>query len=278
MIRARQALPRFAPGSRVGRAAYRALMAASVPRLAARRERPSRALARALSTTALGRSSAQERAWAARIEARRQRLISAGEVIRPAILDAARGLASEAPEPEVPISTASLWMSLPAQLCVFLMRLIRELRPRSCLELGTGFGISTAYQAASLELNGAGTLTTFEYAPEIAEIAGQGLSELGLASRVEVNVGAIDDLLSEALEGIAPVEYAFVDADHTEEATIREFEAMLPHLAEEALVVFDDINWTEAGMTRAWDRIRRHGRVSAALPLRRLGVVAVCQK
>jgi predicted O-methyltransferase YrrM len=251
------------------------MMAASVPRLAARRERPSRALARALSTTALGRSSAQERAWAARIEARRQRLISAGEVIRPSPIDATPGSKTE---PEVPISTASLWMSLPAQLCVFLMRLIRELRPRSCLELGTGFGISTAYQAASLELNGAGTLTTFEYAPEIAEIAGQGLSELGLTSRVEVNVGAIDDLLSEALEGIAPVEYAFVDADHTEEATIREFEAMLPHLAEEALVVFDDINWTEAGMTRAWDRIRRHGRVSAALPLRRLGVVAVCQK
>jgi predicted O-methyltransferase YrrM len=250
-------------------------MAASVPRLAARRERPVRALARALSTTALGRSSEQERAWAARIEARRHSLISAGEVIRPSPIDPTPG--SEA-EPAVPISTASLWVSLPAQLCVFLMQLIRELRPRSCLELGTGFGISTAYQAASLELNGAGTLTTFERASEVAGIAEQGLLELELTRRVELRVGAIDDLLKEALEGIGPVEYAFVDADHTEEATVRQFELMLPHLAEEALVVFDDINWTEGGMTRAWDRIRRHEQVSAALGVRRLGVVAVCRR
>ena len=42
------------------------------------------------------------------------------------------------------------------------MRLVRELRPHSCLELGTGVGVSAGYQAAAMELNGVGRLLTLD--------------------------------------------------------------------------------------------------------------------
>lgn len=262
-------LSTIGPGSRVGRIAYRTLMAAAVPRFATRRDRASRAVARALSTTALGRLPEEETEWTQRIEARRRELMSDQALVAPDIPSESGG----AEQPPFAVSTASLWISLPPLLCLFLMRLVRELAPRSCLELGTGFGISGAYQAASLDLNGTGRLETFERAAGLAGIAEEGFSALALGERVGLRVGPIEEMLEEAAERISPVDYAFVDADHTAQATIEHFEIMLPHLADGAVVVLDDINWPT--MTEAWKRIRRHRRASLALGLRRLGVVVV---
>jgi len=77
-----------------------------------------------------------------------------------------------------------------------------------------------------------------------------------------------------AIEAIAPVDYALVDADHTENATLEHFDRMLGYLSAGAIVVFDDINWTD-GMKRAWRAIRRHQRVSVALGVRRIGVTVI---
>jgi hypothetical protein len=62
--------------------------------------------------------------------------------------------------------------------------------------------------------------------------------------------------------------------EHTEEATVQNFEVILPHLAPAAVVVVDDI-MLEGDMQRAWARISAHPRVSYALGLRRLGLVVV---
>jgi predicted O-methyltransferase YrrM len=209
----------------------RARMAAGLLRLARRRDRSSRALARALKGTAFAGLPSEEQVWIDRLESYRRE-------------------------------------------CTFLMRLVRELKPGSCVELGTGFGVSTAYQAASLELNGTGRLITLDAATEWMKIAERGLSMLGLDGIVERRVGPIDGLISEVLPAAAPIDYALLDADHAEEATLRHFEAIFPHLAEGAVAVFDDINWTEE-MQRAWARVGRHDGVSIALDIGRLGVAVV---
>jgi predicted O-methyltransferase YrrM len=230
--------------------AYRLLMGASLPRVAVRRDRGSRALSRALSTTALGRIPREEREWIARIEARRAEL-SSGDV-----------------------SPFVCWTSVAPVWGRFLMRMVRELSPRSCLELGTGFGISAAYQAAALELNGAGTLTTVERIEGLAAVAEEGFSRLGLEDRIELRIGATDDWLGGVLHGMGEIDYAFLDADHTAEGTLAHFTALLPYLREGAIVVLDDINWTE-GMRRAWKSIAGNQRVSGTLKLRRVGIVVI---
>ena len=155
----------------------------------------------------------------------------------------------------------------------FLMRLVRELRPRSCLELGTGFGISGAYQAAALELGGGGgALTTLDVAAEWSTIAERGFSELGLDGRVELRRGKIEETLPGVLHDAGPLDYCFLDAEHTEAATVAHFDAVLPHLA--AVAVVDDILRNDE-MRRAWRTISRRDRVSAAVGTGRMGVALI---
>ena len=72
----------------------------------------------------------------------------------------------------------------------------------------------------------------------------------------------------------APIDYALIDAEHTERATVQNFDRLRPHLADEAVVVVDDIFMT-AEMRRAWRTIQSRPGVELDLTLRRLGIVIV---
>jgi len=151
-----------------------------------------------------------------------------------------------------------------------LFRLIRAVKPASCVEMGTCVGISAAYQAAALKLNGQGQLVTLEGAAELAAIAKENLELLGF-EQVEVMVGRFEHTLPAALQRLSPVDYVFVDGHHDHAATLAYFEQVLVALSETAVVVFDDISWS-AGMEEAWQLISRHPRVSLALDMGALGV------
>ncbi|MGH2925612.1 MAG: O-methyltransferase [Solirubrobacterales bacterium] len=237
-------------------------MAASLARLAPRRDATFQALARTARTIAFDRIPPDEQRWAERIEARKRELQSREGSARPF-------------EETLPtaVAQASTVASIPAVWGLFLMRLVRELRPQSCLELGTGIGISTGYEAAALKMNGGGRLITLDGSPEWAAIAEEGISSLGLEG-VEFAVGPISDSLPGVLERLAPVDYALVDAEHTEEATIGYFEGIVPHMAPQGVMVFDDIPWTRE-LWRTWKRIVHDPRVAAGFALGRMGTVVV---
>jgi predicted O-methyltransferase YrrM len=233
----------------------------------------SRSLARALAGAALLRGSQAERTWVDRIEARRAEL--AAEHART---DA---VFSEGPERggarwaelrrAVPLAEACGVISVPPVWGRLLMRLIAVRRPRVCVELGTGFGVSAAFGAAALELNGAGRLVTFEGGESWARVAREGADRLGLG-RLEVRVGPLSQTLEPALEELGPVEFAFVDAEHTKESTLAYFAALAPRLAPAAVVVFDDIDFDQP-MWEAWTEIRADPRVAVAVSLGRMGLI-----
>jgi predicted O-methyltransferase YrrM len=223
-------------------------MAGGAARLAGRRDRASGALRRALWTTAAGRFAPEEHAWIDRVEGRRAELA-----------------ASEVSEFAQWASIAPVWGRL-------LMRIVRELRPSVCFELGAGYGISAAYQGAALELNGSGRLTTMERIDGLGKIVSQGVQSLGLGDRVTLRVESADDALGAALDRIGPIDYAFLDADHTIEGTVAHFTTLEAHLADGAVVIVDDINWTP-GMRSAWKEISGRERVATSVRLRRMGIV-----
>lgn len=234
-----------------------------------------RPLARALRTTALGRVAPAEREWIGRIEARRAELAASHGLtqgvfspVRPPKASGWSGIFKP-----VAVSDACGVISIPPGWGLFLMRLVRELKPRSCVELGTGFGVSAAYLGAGLELNGSGRLTTLEGAEKWAAIAEQGISSLGLG-RIDITVGPLSDTLEPTLAEVGPVDLAYVDADHSKEATTEYFEAILPHASDRAVIVFDDIAFDE-GMLEAWIEIRSHPRVVTAASLGRMGLIRV---
>ncbi|MGH7517850.1 MAG: O-methyltransferase [Gemmatimonadales bacterium] len=153
-----------------------------------------------------------------------------------------------------------------------LFHLVRTVQPRVALELGTCVGVSGAYQAAALKLNGAGTLLTFEGAEAAARIAGQGFRALGLDHHVKQIVGPFAETLPGVLQTIDPIGYAFIDGHHEEVATLTYYRALVAHLDQRALLVFDDIRWSE-GMTRAWRTIAEDPAVTVSVDC---GSVGIC--
>jgi predicted O-methyltransferase YrrM len=254
------------PNSFAATVAHRALMEIQAWRLAGSDHPRAAALAAVLTDVARGRLAPAEREWIARVEAWRTEIpfemVAAGADPTP----------DEAPSTRLANAwEVCRWVSIPPVWGRFLTRLVRELRLGACLELGTAMGLSGAYQAAALELDGNGELSTLDF-HAAARIAERGFSELGLGHRVKLRFGDIDEILPEVLEEIAPIDYALLDAEHSESATIRHFDLLRPYLGEDAIVVLDDVNQTEE-MRRAWRTVIRRPGVSLAVPLRRIGVV-----
>jgi predicted O-methyltransferase YrrM len=237
-----------------------------------RTDEPSRVLARVLDAAAAREASPEERAWFERIERRRADLLASQDELEAY----ASEFSGDPDDREVSVrGLAELCevSSKPRFWAELLFRVVREARPAAVLELGTCVGISAAYQAAALELNGAGRLLTLDAAASRLAVAQAGFDELGLA-RVETRHGRFEDTLGPALEELGEVALAFVDGHHDEGATIAYWERIAPRLARPALVVFDDIRWSD-GMTRAWRAIAADARVELALDLRALGVCVV---
>jgi len=154
-----------------------------------------------------------------------------------------------------------------------LFRLVREFQPQTCLELGTNMGISAAYQASALKLTGAGKLITLEGDEARARAARGHLRQLGL-NNVEVVLGRFRDTLPAILSRCETIDFAFIDGHHDELATREYFELIALHLSSPAVVVLDDISWSQ-GMKQAWAVIRHDPRVRVSVDLRVLGLCVV---
>ncbi len=262
MSRIGELAARIPPDARIRNAAHRGLLGSAAPLVNRRRGDEWQRIARAMRATARGRFSPGEREWIARIEARRQR--AAAEWKRSAAGTPASG-------GEGLWAPPFLW-SMPRIWARFLMRLVGELEPRRSIELGSGFGVSALYQGAALELLGSGSLDTLDREPTLMPIAARGFRELGLDRRITLTSGAIGSTLDEVAARLAPIDYALIDAEHTETATVHNFDALRPHLADRAVVVVDDIRM-DAEMRRAWETIRERPGNLRTFSLRRLGLV-----
>lgn len=149
--------------------------------------------------------------------------------------------------------------------------LVRGLRPRRVLELGTNLGVSAAHIALALrrteaetdddddEAPIAGRLVTLEGAPALAAIARRNLAALGHdESRARVVVGPFDETLAGVCASDGPFDLVFIDGHHERTAALRYVEAVRPHLAPGAVVVLDDVEPTRP-VRAAYQALRRQG-------------------
>lgn len=159
--------------------------------------------------------------------------------------------------------------SKPAKYARLLYRLITDLQPAYALELGTGTGISTLYQAAAMSVN---PLISLEGDPVLADIARKNATDSGLAERVHIATGKFEDLLPQLLPQLPQLDYAFFDGNHRLDPTLDYFEQCLALAREGSLFVFDDIHWSDE-MQRAWNIICRDQRVQVSIDLFALGLI-----
>ena len=237
-------------------------------------------LANSISATFNRSASREEKVWIESIEVLRNRLNSSSQEVT--FVDYGAG------SPELNLTSEEMYQgqTLSSTLgkicrtgskqpiwCFLLFKLIREIQPVTCLELGTCLGISTAYQAAALELNGRGQITTLEGAATLVSIAKKNLNELGLG-RANVIVGRFQDKLPEVLRAQEHIDFAFIDGHHDERATLTYFELILPFMSEGSFMVFDDIRWS-TGMQRAWHEIIADKKISVSIDLNSVGICII---
>jgi predicted O-methyltransferase YrrM len=84
--------------------------------------------------------------------------------------------------------------------------------------------------------------------------------------------GNIDLTLGETLKKIKKIDFAFFDANHREEPTLRYFETCLSLKSENSCFIFDDIYWSE-DMKSAWKAIINHSEVTISIDLFFVGLV-----
>jgi predicted O-methyltransferase YrrM len=137
----------------------------------------------------------------------------------------------------------------------FLHYLIRTHRPAKALELGSCVGISGSYIASAFATNGEGHLWTIEGSPGIANLTKDTFERLSLQQWATSVVGPFSRTLQATLKN-GPFGFAFIDGHHDGDATIDYFNQIKPMLTKNAVVMFDDIDWS-TDMARAWSEIQR---------------------
>ena len=149
-----------------------------------------------------------------------------------------------------------------------LFRLIQYFKPSTIFDLGTSLGITTIYESKAYE---SGKIFTFEGCPATAQLASKNFEELD-CKNIEIIVGNIDETLPQKLVQIEKIDFAFFDANHRYEPTVRYFELCLKKADEQSIFVFDDIHWS-AEMHEAWQVIKNHPEVMISIDLFYVGLV-----
>lgn len=148
-----------------------------------------------------------------------------------------------------------------------LFRLVCHAQSKHILELGTSLGVTTAYLASATKCK----CVTLEGSPEIAKIAIENFSRLNL-SNISLIEGDINNTLSVALQDLDKVDFVFVDANHSSVAVLDYFDQCLDRLAQNAIMVFDDIH-SSADMEMAWSTIKNNSKVKSTIDTYQMGIV-----
>ena len=119
----------------------------------------------------------------------------------------------------------------------FLGTLVRSTRARRVLELGTFTGYSSISMA--LELPTDGELISCDVNEETTEIARRYAQEAGVADKIDYRLGPALDTVAQ-LDGEFDV--VFIDADKPN--YVNYYEATLPKLSQNGLMILDNTLWS----------------------------------
>lgn len=163
------------------------------------------------------------------------------------------------------IARSSLKKKKYAQL---LFRIAKYYQPKTIVELGTSFGITTCYLAAA---NPNSEVFTFEGSGNIAKIALDSFATANLKN-IKLIEGNFEETLSANLNNIKNVDLLFIDGNHLKNATLRYFDFFLQRSTTGSIFIFDDIHWSK-DMEEAWKIIQQHNTVTLTIDLFFIGLV-----
>jgi predicted O-methyltransferase YrrM len=143
-----------------------------------------------------------------------------------------------------------------------LYAMARAIRPRTVVEFGTSYGISTLYLAAAVTDNGIGQVLTTELNAKKAAAARANLDEAGVGDVVSILRG---DALETLRDVPGPVELVLLDG--WKELCVPVLRLLEPKLAPGAMVVADDISHDNMADYLTYIRDPANGYVTVAFPV-----------
>lgn len=150
--------------------------------------------------------------------------------------------------------------------------LLRALRARRVIELGTSMGVSTLYLAAAVRDNGGGTVVATEILPEKAARARENLAKAGLLEFVDLRVGDARETL--ALES-EPIDFLLNDA--FPEVALPVLQRLTPIMRPEAIALCGNAVLFPADHREYLDWVRNpaNGFLSLRLPIQLAGEISI---
>lgn len=159
------------------------------------------------------------------------------------------------------------------QIAQMLFRLVVYLNsnrkePLHILELGTSLGLTTAYLKLANPQN---EVVTLEGCHDVAQMAQLNWSKLGIED-IRCVEGNIDVTLPDTLftHSARVWDVVYIDANHTQEATLRYYEMIQPNLHPKSIVIIDDI-YHSPDMEQAWLTLCQRSEVTSSLDFYRCG-------
>lgn len=155
----------------------------------------------------------------------------------------------------------------PAKYSRLYARIIEHFKCRTVIELGTSLGINTLYLATKKDSQ----VISFEGAASIVQTARATFQNAG-AANIKLIEGDINNTLQSFLGNTSSIDFAFLDANHRYEPTIKYFNMIVQKLHANSVVVLDDIYYSPE-MEKAWKQIQYHPLVYGSIDLYRCGLL-----
>lgn len=141
---------------------------------------------------------------------------------------------------------------------------------KNILELGTSLGIGTSYLAYA---DNQAKISTIEGSLSVYQIAKSNFEKHNLKN-IKIYNSKFDEILPKLLTDFQKIDFAYIDGNHTFDATLRYFNLILPFCHKNSVILFDDISWNNE-MRNAWLTIINHSKVTISIDMFFQGIIFV---
>lgn len=157
----------------------------------------------------------------------------------------------------------------------FYYKLTKRVKASNILEIGTNLGVSGQYFILALEKNNQAALfETMEGVEGLCKIADKRFKTLTENTQVKYKIhqGFYDDNLHKITESGTKFDIVFIDGNHRYEPTLKYYNTLKNNYSNEAIIIFDDINWNDE-MQKAWKEIKNDKNVVYSVDFFKLGLI-----
>lgn len=161
--------------------------------------------------------------------------------------------------------------------CHFFYFLSRNDKETNILEIGTNLGVSGQYFIGALSDNKTVTshFLTFEGVPDLCKIANERFEKISINRNCNYKIiqGLYEDTLHQVDDLNIKFDIVFIDGNHKYKPTIEYYEYLLNHSKDNAVFIFDDINWSNE-MKKAWQDILKTD-YSYSIDFFKMGIIVI---